>query len=42
MDFKKLLCLFLHELAHKDCYPNLTGECVNEFRVNILWWCENV
>jgi len=39
---RKTCLVFLHELGHKRCYPDLTEECANVFREENLWRCNNV
>jgi len=39
---RKTCLVFLHELGHKRCYPDLTEECADEFEANNLWRCETI
>ena len=34
--------LFLHELGHKVCYPDLSESCANDFREKNLFRCEEL
>jgi Zn-dependent peptidase ImmA (M78 family) len=40
LDEKKTCLLFLHELGHKNCYPDLSEDCANDFRTKNLWRCK--
>ena len=42
LDLKRTCLLVLHELGHKQCFPDLTEKCANEFEANNLWRCETI
>ena len=39
---KQTCLLFLYELGHKNCYPDLSEDCANEFETNNLWRCKTI
>ena len=39
---QQICSTFMHEIGHKQCYPDLTEECANEFETNNLWRCETI
>ena len=39
---KDICSTFMHEIGHKQCYPDLTEDCANEFETNNLWRCETI